>query len=92
MVNTNLKGSEFMYFVECCNHVIVDDKIGKLFFRNERRAKQFCINWTSKGYRFCRIFEYLEPNYFNDYQKGYQWIYSYRNGKMIRSWYNVKDL
>lgn len=45
-----------MYLVECYNHVIVDDKIGELLFRNKSRAKEFCINWTSKGDRFCRIF------------------------------------
>ena len=61
-----------------------DKRIGIVRFRTLSRAKTFAVNYTkSKSNNFCRVWENLPPCVINDWDIGWTFKESYRNGTCI---------
>ena len=68
----------------------------KIYFKNYKTAKRFSYYWTKRKGYFVRIFEYHLPDYFNDFQLGFDWVESWEDGKSVASnqypyWKRSKD-
>ena len=66
-------------YTEMC----ADKYLGAITFSNYKRAVNFCLRYTKKGYRtFATIWEYEDASYDNEYVEGYHFKESYRSGKL----------
>lgn len=90
MVNINQKGNNKMkkYQVRCQETSVYDTVVGTIYFNSKNRMISFCKQWTKGTEKFCHVSEYQEADYFNDYQNGYQWVYSFQYGTEVASYNN----
>lgn len=77
-----------IYKVKCQKTPMADTVIGNMYFDSEQRMINFCKQWTKGSERFCWVEEFQPANYFNDYHAGYQWVYSFQDGKEVASFNN----
>lgn len=56
-----------------------------IYFKNYKTAHIFACRYSKKNNCFLRIFEYRAPCYDNDFTEGYNWITSYKNGRICAS-------
>lgn len=60
-----------------------DEYLGTITFSDYKRAVNFCLRYTAKGYRtFATIWEYEDASDDNEYVEGYHFKESYRSGKL----------
>ncbi|MBR5000741.1 MAG: hypothetical protein IKY08_02145 [Firmicutes bacterium] len=73
-------------YVECVKTIDGPwSHLSDVYFKNFETAKRFAYYWTKRCGYYCRIFEYNEANYFNDFKEGFDYLCSYQNGKEIAS-------
>lgn len=74
--------------VRCQRNPMEDTVIGDIYFDSEERMFSFCKQWTKGTEKFCWVQEFQPANYFNDFQAGYHWMYSFQYGKEVASYNN----